>query len=240
MLRSFLTFLALIFFLPSSYGLTPYNATYHATWKAKWFPITVEGIRTLKKEDDDTWQLSFEAYSSIADLSEISIFKIKDQQISPDSYRYKTSGFLSKKHRLQEFNWDKLKVWLPQKELWANYELEKGVLDNLSYQEQIRLDLKQGKKEFYYPVTYKNRLKHYYFEVVGETQLQLRNGKITAIEVKQIKLKHPKEATHIWFAKDYDYLLVKLEKTKKNGNQNAVTLKKALINGQTLLGFKKP
>lgn len=238
MLRSFLTFFVFAFWLSTSHSFTPYDATYHATWKAKWFPITVEGIRTLKKMDDDTWQLSFEADSSVADLSEISIFKVQDQQILPQNYRYKTTGFLSKKHRIQEFNWNKHKVWLPKKELWADYALEKGVLDNLSYQEQIRLDLKAGKKEFYYPVTYKNRLKHYYFEVVGETQLQLQNEKITAIEVKQVKLKHPKEATRIWFAKDYDYLLIKLDKTKKRGTRNIIELKKAEINGQTLLGFK--
>jgi hypothetical protein len=240
MLRSLVSFLVLALCISSSHSFTPYSATYHATWKAKWFPITVEGIRTLKNLEDNSWQLSFEAYSSVADLSEISVFKINNKTILPQSYRYKTTGFLSKKHRLQEFKWEENKVWLPKKDLWANYELQKGVQDNLSYQEQIRLDLKQGKTEFYYPVTYKNRLKHYYFETVGETQLQLQNKTITAIEVKQIKLKHPKEATRIWFAKDYDYLLVQLEKTKKNGNRNSIKLKKAHLNGQTLLGFKKP
>ncbi len=224
--------------------LTPYRADYEATWKAGWFPITVQATRTLKKLDpqpdnDDSaqWQLTFEAYSSVADLSEISQFTIQEHTIRPVNYYYKTSGFLTKKRRSQEFNWQKNKVWLPNKDIWAEYSLPENLQDNLSYQEQIRLDLRQGRTEFSYPVAYKHRLKEYQFKVVGESQLKTKEGLITAIEVAQVQLKKPNESTRLWFAKDHDFLLLKLETKKRNGNKHTVILKNAQMGDTTVIGF---
>ena len=217
--------------------LTPYSANYEVTWKAGWFPVTVKANRTLKASEQFDWILSFEAYSSIADLSEISQFNIIDNVIQPQKYNYKTTGFLSKSRRSQEFNWVERKLWLPKKEVWADYELPDNLQDNMSYQEQIRLELMMGKTEFEYPIAYKNRLKHYYFEVVGKSQLNTKQGKVNAIEVKQTHLKNKKESTHIWYAKDYDHLMVKLVKVRSNGDKNTILLKDAQLQGRTLLGF---
>ncbi len=217
--------------------LTPYSANYEVTWKSGWFPITVKASRTLKRSEEFDWQLSFEAYSSIADLSEISYFNIEQQTIRPQKYRYKTTGFLTKSKRSQEFNWAEKKLWLPNKEVWAEYELPENLQDNMSYQEQIRIELMAGKKEFEYPIAYKNRLKHYYFEVVGESQLKTKQGLINALEVKQTHLKSKKESTRLWYARDYEYLLLKLEKVKSNGNKNTILLKNAQLENRTLLGF---
>ncbi|MEY8263925.1 MAG: DUF3108 domain-containing protein [Bermanella sp.] len=221
----------------SSPTLTPYSANYEVTWKASWFPVTIEATRTLKAAEEYDWTLSFEAYSSIADLSEISHFNVFEQVILPQKYRYKTTGFLSKSHRSQEFNWAEKTLWLPKKDSWAQYELPEHLQDNMSYQEQIRLELMAGKTQFEYPIAYKNRLKHYYFKVVGEGLLKTKQGNIATIEVKQTHLKNKKESTRIWYAKDYDYLLVKLVKVKGNGDKNTILLKDAQLEGRTLLGF---
>ncbi len=221
----------------STKSLSPYSAKYEATWKAGWFPITVQATRTLQQTEDKLWQLSFEAYSSVADLSEITKFNVTNAIIKPQSYRYKTTGFLSKSKRSQEFHWDENKLWLPNKDTWAEYELPENLQDNLSYQEQIRLDLMSGLTEFHYPIAYKNRLKHYYFEVVGETTLKSGQGPITAIEVKQTQLKNKKESTRLWYAKDFEYILLKLKKVKSNGNKSVILLKEAQLKNETLKGF---
>ena len=215
--------------------LKPYVAEYEATWKAGWFPITIEATRTLEKIGDN-WKVSFEAYSSVADLSEISEFTLLEDQILPITYRYKTSGFLSKKLRKLEFNRDKNKVWLPYKETWGNYELTNSIKDHLSYQEQIRLDLINGKTELSYAVAYKGRLKQYEFSVVGETSLKTTQGNMRAIEIKQNKSKDT-ESTHIWLAKDYDYLIIKLQTTKSNGVSQTLKLKQAKIGNKKISGL---
>jgi hypothetical protein len=216
--------------------LKPYTAKYEATWKAGWFPITIEATRTLEKLEGNNWKVSFEAYSSVADLSEISEFSLSGNQIFPVKYRYKTSGFLSKKLRNLEFNREENKVWLPYKDTWGNYELTDSIQDHLSYQEQIRLDLISGKSEFSYPVAYKNRLKQYDFSIVGKATLKMDQGNIETIEIKQIKSKD-KESTHIWLAKDYDFLIVKLQTIESNGVSQTLKLKQAIIGNKKLSGL---
>ena len=217
-------------------ALAPFEATYEATWKAGWFPVTIDASRALKKLENGSWQLTFEAYSSIADLHEESQYSIENQTIKPHNYRYKTSGFLSKKRRAQTFDWDKEQVWIPERDEWANYELTLGLQDNLSYQEQIRLDLMAGKSEFSYQVAYKNRLKQYDFKVTNRGQTKTKQGSINTVEVTQTR-KGKKESTRLWFAVDYEYLLIKLKTKQKNGDSNTIKLKKANILDKTLLGF---
>lgn len=213
-----------------------YEANYEATWKAGWFPITVDATRKLSKTEDGLWQLTFEAYSSIADLHEESQYSIVNNTVKPHHYRYKTSGFLSKKRRAQTFDWDKQQVWVPERDEWADYELTLGIQDNLSYQEQIRLDLMAGKTEFSYEVAYKNRLKHYEFKVAKQGQTKTKQGLINTVEVTQEK-ENSKESTRIWFAIDYEYLLIKLETKQKNGDSNTISLKNATMGNRTLQGF---
>lgn len=213
-----------------------YEANYEATWKAGWFPITVDATRKLSKTEEGLWQLTFEAYSSIADLHEESQYSIEKNIVKPHHYRYKTSGFLSKKRRAQTFDWEKQQVWVPERDEWAGYELKLGIQDNLSYQEQIRLDLMAGKTEFSYEVAYKNRLKHYDFKVAKRGKTKTKQGPINTIEVIQIK-ENSKESTRIWFAIDYEYLLIKLETKQKNGDSNTISLKNAVMGDRTLKGF---
>ena len=217
-------------------NFSTYEANYEATWKAGWFPITVDATRKLSKTEDGLWQLTFEAYSSIADLHEESQYSIEKNTVKPHHYRYKTSGFLSKKRRAQTFDWEKQQVWVPERDEWANYELTLGIQDNLSYQEQIRLDLIAGKSEFKYDVAYKNRLKQYEFKVAKLGQTETKQGPINTVEVIQEK-ENSKESTRIWFAVDYEYLLIKLETKQKNGDSNTISLKSATIGMQTIQGF---
>jgi hypothetical protein len=215
---------------------SPYKANYEATWKAGWFPITVDASRQLSKLENGLWQLTFEAYSSIADLHEQSQYSIENNTVKPHNYRYKTSGFLSKKRRAQTFDWEKQQVFVPEREEWADYELKLGIQDNLSYQEQIRLDLIAGKTEFSYSVAYKNRLKQYDFKVAKRGQTKTKQGMIDTVEVILDK-GSKKESTRIWFAIDYEYLLIKLETKQKNGDSNTISLKSADIGDRTLKGF---
>lgn len=202
--------------------LTPYTAKYEATWKAGWFPVTIDATRKLIRIED-SWKVSFEAYSSVADLSEISEFTLNESSILPIKYRYKTGGFLSKKLRILEFNRNENKVWLPNNESWGNYTLSNEIQDRLSYQEQIRLDLLNGKTEFKYKVAYKQRLKEYEFKIVNTSKLKTTLGNINVIEIIQVD--SDKESNRIWLASDYEYLIVKLKSTSSAGITNTILLK---------------
>lgn len=217
-------------------ALAPFTAKYEATWKSGWFPITIDAKRELTPLANNEWKLSFEAYSSIADLHEGSRFTVENNTIKPLAYRYKTSGFLSKKKRGQTFDWEKEKTYITNRDEWADYELILGMQDNLSYQEQIRLDLIAGKTEFHYQIAYKNRIKDFKFKVANTGKLKTKSGHINTVEIEQLNKKR-KASTRIWFASDYQFLLIKLKNKESNGDSNVIELKHAQIGDRTLQGF---
>lgn len=214
-----------------------YTATYEATWKAGWFPITIEATKTLSPIDNSQqWKASFEAYSSIADLSEISTFSINKDTIIPQRYQYKTTGFLKKTRREQRFDWDKKKVWLEHQDQWAEFDLLQSTQDNLTLHEQIRLDVMNGKTAFEYNVSVKGRLKNFTFEVTGPKVINTKSGPINTIEINETNL-NPKSSNRIWLASDFDFIILKVETIKRNGDRNTIELKQAKIGDRTLNGY---
>jgi hypothetical protein len=220
----------------ASTPISPYRADYEATWDAGWFPISIDAMRELKK-DEDGWQLSFEAYSRVADISEVSNFTLHDYTIKPSAYHFKTSGFLTKSKRNMEVKWDEEKVYLPYKKKYADFDMPDNLQDSISYQEQIRLELMQGKTEFSYPISYKDRIKRLEFKVEKEETLNSKEGPIETILVKQTNTRHKKEFTRIWFAKDYEFLLVKLHMSDKHGDTTKIELEDAVLGGKQIRGF---
>lgn len=214
-----------------------YTATYEATWKAGWFPITIEAKKTLAPiENSQQWKASFEAYSSIADLSEISIFTINKDTIIPQRYQYKTTGFLKKTRRAQRFDWDENKVWLEHQDQWADFELLQNTQDNLTLHEQIRLDVMNGKTEFEYNVSVKGRLKNFTFKVIGKSVLNTKHGDINTIEIQETGL-NPKSSNRIWLVPDFDFIILKVQTIKRNGDINTIELKHAQIGERILNGY---
>ena len=216
--------------------ISAYIADYEATWDAGWFPITIDAKRELEKTDNG-WQVSFEAYSRVADVSEVSNFTLEGYVVKPQNYRFKTTGFLSKTKRNMEARWNENKVFLPYRKKYAEFEMPENLQDSISYQEQIRLELMQGKTEFAYPISYKDRIKNLEFKVKKEETLKSKGGPIETILVEQSNNRHRKEFTRIWFAKDHEYLLVKLYMSDKHGDTTLIELEDATLGDKKIKGF---
>lgn len=221
---------------PATPLFSPYTADYEATWDAGWFPITIDAKRQLEPTENG-WKVSFEAYSRVADVSEVSNFTLTDFTIQPQSYYFKTTGFLTKSKRNMEAKWDENRVYLPYKEKYAEYDMPSNLQDSISYQEQIRLELMQGKTEFSYPISYKDRIKNLEFKVKKSETLKSKDGPIETILVEQSNTRHKKEFTRIWFAKEHEYLLVKLYMSDKHGDTTLIELEDAVLGDKKILGF---
>lgn len=215
---------------------SPYSANYDATWDAGWFPISIDAKRQLM-ETENGWKVSFEAYSSVADVSEASNFVIENRTIKPQSYHFKTTGFLTKSKRNMEARWDEGKVYLPYKKKYADFDMPSDLQDSISYQEQIRMELMQGKTEFSYPISYKDRIKKLEFKVIKNEALKSKAGPIDTILVEQSNTRHRKEFTRIWFAKEHEFLLVKLYMSDKHGDTTLIELENATLGERKIKGF---
>jgi len=204
-----------------------YHAEYEAEYRGGWIPIKVSASRELEALENGQWRSAFAVYSSIMDLSEISVMALNDEGFVPDYYEYKTSGFASKEKRKQVFHWQAQKVWGDHKDRFWDYALEPGTQDSMSYQEQLRYDLIAGKETLAYPVVYKHKLKVYEFERIGEDILNTPHGPLKTLVVKQKINDHNELNSRIWFAADFNFILVKLKQERPNGDEQIITLKQA-------------
>jgi hypothetical protein len=211
-----------------------FTADYNATWTGGWFPINVDAQRSLRYQEDGSAVLTFAADSVIAGLEETSTFRFSDTVIQPLQYRYLRTGLFKEPDRNQLFNWQKKYIIDVDDQTVFEGHWHDQVQDNLSYHLQASIDLKQGKIQFTYPVFDRKKIKEFKFQMLGVETLNTQVGKIRTVKVEQIEKNKSKNKTYIWFAKDYDFLLVRLQQKQKDGQMYQIDLTAANINGKTL------
>ncbi|MGB0361125.1 MAG: DUF3108 domain-containing protein, partial [Endozoicomonas sp.] len=188
--------------------LKPYTAEYKASVEG--LPFSGTGSRSLEKNADGTWTLSFSADTTFVGLNETSQFLPKGDHLITNQYTYKRTGLGNKPTEYASFNWQQNKIhWQQGDKQWA-INLKPETLDKLSYQLQLRMDLAASNQpKLSYDVADDDEVYKRQFIIEGEETIKTGVGKLNTIKIK-IKRDDDDRSTWIWFAKDYDYFLVKL------------------------------
>lgn len=189
-------------------ALAPYEASYQTSWRIGWFSFDISATQRLVKKSDDTWQMEFNARSRPASMTETSIFRIENQQLQPLEYRFRSSGILVEPNRTVTFDWDNERIIDHEQNTNTDEHWQHSLHDNLTFMQQVRLDLANGLDTLEYSVYEKNRIRSFHFERIGEERLKTAIGELDTIKIKRIR--NGKRTTYAWFAKDHDYLLVRL------------------------------
>ncbi len=211
--------------------LFPWKAEYRASYKAG-VPINASAVRELKQQKDGTWLYNFDVDSFILDIKENSIIRWQDGLVVPVQYNYHRSGWVTTRKAQLNFDWSKLTVRNNvQNKPWT-MSVSPGTQDKLSYQLQLHMDLIAGKKEMHYQVADGGKLKQMDFGVVGEEVLDTKLGKIATVYVDKLREPDAKRFTRLWFAKDLNYLLIKMIQKEEDGEVYEINLEKATINGK--------
>ncbi len=132
---------------------------------------------------------------------------------TPLHYFYNYQYF--NRHRQLEllFNWRINKLVTYVNGLPWLMPLATGTQDKLSYELQLRQDLIAGKNNFTYKVADGGKIKTYQFKIVGTEIITTPLGTFNTIKI--IRLPMPeKENVTIWVAKQLNYQIVRVEKTR--------------------------
>ena len=88
-----------------------------------------------------------------------------------------------------------------------------------------------------YQVVDGDEIETYDFRVLGEEKVGTRVGQVDAIKVERVRdPTQSKRQTILWFAKDWDYLLVRLHQVEKDGKEYQIMLQDGSVNGQPVKG----
>lgn len=215
--------------------LQPFSASYAADMKN--IPVNGEAVHSLQQNADGSWHLSFSASMFVARLTEESSLQVVDEQIRPLSYHYERRGLGRGKEITQQFDWQQGQVTGEYKDEAFNLPTEPGLLDKTTYQLALQADLAAGKQDMQYRVVDGDEVEEYHFRVVGEDRVTTRVGQFDAVEVERIREPDAKRETTLWFAKDWNYLLVRLSQIETDGQHYQIMLKEATVNGQTVTGI---
>lgn len=211
----------------------PFNAVY----KAEYGSLTITATRSLQRLSDNSMELRFAAKSWLARIEEVSQFQWNTEgQLVPKRYHYQRSGLGRDRQALLNFDWQNQKVVNNvQNKPWS-MDLPQAALDKLSYQLQLRHDLINDKQNMSYKIADGGRLKTYDFKVLGEETLSTPLGQLNAVKVERIR-KNAKRTTHLWLAKDWNHLVVRIRQTEKNGKHYEINIASAELNGKPVTGF---
>lgn len=213
----------------------PFSASYTADWKQ--VPVSGSAERSLQKLDDGRWQLVFKASMLVAGLTEQSTFTVEDDAFLPQSYKFERSGLGKSKDVEFDFDWSQKQVIGSDRGDPVRFPLNRGMQDKSTYQLVLQHDVAAGQKSMSYQVVDGDEIETYDFRVLGEEVVRTSAGLIDAIKVERVR--DPTQSsrkTILWFAKDWDYLLVRLHQVEKDGKEYQIMLKSGTVDGKAVEG----
>jgi len=156
---------------------------------------------------------------------EISEFVVNNNQIQPLNYVMKRQGTGPSRHYELHLDHEKQKLTVGKSRELKAGSWQEDWLDPLSYHQQLVLDLRAGKTEFFYEVLNRNgNSKTYHYKVVMEEPLALPYGTVRTLRIA--RMDDPEKQVYAWVAPELDYMLVRLWRGEDNVEQFDVQLHK--------------
>lgn len=206
-------------------------------YKTRLYGFNIVVTNRLTQLNSSEYQLLFKFDSMLGSITETSrmLWDSEKKVVIPQHYIYKRRGLGKDRDADLRFDWNKKIVANHvQKSQWQMDIVEK-VQDKLSYQLQLQQEFIAGKEKFTYKIADGGHLKEYKFEKVGEEILKTPLGKVRTVKVKRSR-DNDERITYAWLAKDWNYMLVRLQQEEK-GDAYTIHITKASLNGKPITQF---
>jgi len=190
----------------SAATLQPYQAEYTTT--ARGMTVTLE--RELKTDGAGGYTLTNGGKLLVVGFHEVAVFTVDGVQVKPRSYIYQGTGLINRRREVH-FTPGAETVRSLYKEEWFELPYTAGTLDRMSQQEQLRLHLmsKDNPREnISVRIADGKRVRDYELVYVGDEVLETPLGPVNTLHFERLH-DDPDRESDIWFAPDWDYLMVK-------------------------------
>ncbi|MES3008196.1 MAG: DUF3108 domain-containing protein [Pseudomonadota bacterium] len=220
---------------------SPTLKTYEARYEASAMGLSATAYRTLKIVEGEVYQLQNSLTltllgATVGSVTETSEFLWQASDLTPLQYSYEQTG-ISDRHESIDFDWTgSLAQSTLNDESWS-LPLQPGIMDKLSYSTRLGRDISErGLTEVSYNIVDGEEIDVHVYRIAAEEVLSTPAGNLNTVRIERIRREGSSRSTTVWLAKDWDYLLVRLEQI--NGSRTTeLILQSATVDGQPLTGL---
>jgi hypothetical protein len=199
--------------------LIQYRAVYSLSWRS--FKVGTS-FHTVKKIDRNRYMAEASSAPNASILPfksfEKSYFMLKNNLIYPLDYEYANQENTRIKEGRIRFDWKNKKIKVLQGEspptLVLPEKAQDKITENLQFRLQLQEEFHKGLRSYSYTVVERNKIRVYTFNVLSEEKIGTPIGVLESVLVEHIS-ENKKRRTLLWLAKDYHYLIVKLQQFRE-------------------------
>ena len=216
-------------------------AEYSARYQASANGVSAVAQREFIRINDNSYRLQIRLLAEIAGqqlakLEQTSEIAFINNSFQPLSYSYMLSGISTEAHAIN-YNWEaKLALSRRDEESWT-IDLNGAVWDQLSHQFALRqifvnkkAETNSGEHEFL--LIDGDEVEIHRYTVIGEEILITTLGSLSTVRLERIQEDSESRKTSIWLAKDWGYLLARIEQINDSGLRIEFDLENAVLGGK--------
>ncbi|MDP2139327.1 MAG: DUF3108 domain-containing protein [Gammaproteobacteria bacterium] len=215
---------------------------YEARYKATAMGLSATAYRNLTHDDDGTYLLQnsltlavFRA--TVGSVTETSRFRWYDGNLIPLQYEYIQTGISSTSERI-DFDWENSVARSAVKSESWDLTLAAGYQDKLSYSTRLGQDIAASDlQEFTYQIIDGDEVEEHRYRITAEEIITTPVGNLNTVKIERIRESGSSRRTTVWLARDWDFLLVRLEQVNSSGRLTELNLESAVVGGVTLSGL---
>jgi hypothetical protein len=210
--------------------LQSYTAQYRTT--ARGFDLSI--TRKLETDSSGHFILTNGGKILVVGFHEISVFRVEEGSILPLSYVYQGTGLVSRRRELH-FSQDAGSIRSLYKERWYDLPYTEPTLDRMNQVEQLRLILLRepaAARDITLRVADGKRVKDSRLVLIGEETLTTPMGPLQTLHFERLHDNADRQSD-IWFAPQWDYLMVKTVHVE-DGDPVEMVLTSATLDGEPL------
>jgi hypothetical protein len=224
-------------------GIVEYSAQYQASANG----LSAVAYRELIKVNKTSYRLQNTILAEIsgqqlAKLEQISELSFINNSFQPLSYSYLLSGITTAAHTIN-YNWDtRLALSREGEESWT-IDLNGVVWDQLSHQFALRQifanrTTETNSREHEFLLIDGDKIEAHSYTVIGEETLITALGRLKTLKLERFQEESNSRRTIIWLAKDWGYLLARIEQINNSGLSIELDLEHAEINGEKVIALQ--
>lgn len=192
---------------------------FELNYDANFNGMRIKAVHTLTQPNKGQYKEFFQAKGVLGSVTETELFEItSDEQIIPIENVYQRSVIGSKRKEVQTYDWTNQQATHTKRKEVTTIPLQSGYLDSMSHKQQLRRDMAAGKDVLTYAVISRGKLKQYTYDVVADEVLTTPIGPLDTRLIQRTS-DDGSTITKVWLAKDWGFIMIKLERSEKGDTQ---------------------